>query len=103
MVSLYYLLPRLASLPRRMLFHCASIRVDVRSAMQQHIPLPNVHIPPHLAEICAILAAGLLRLRSRTAAKSAAAAVESRDRGDIRLHSTAPQRRHATRTNRRLA
>jgi hypothetical protein len=63
----------------------------------------NLHLPPDLAELCAILAKGILRLRSRTAAKSAAAAVECRDRGDIRLHSAAPQRRHANRTNRRPA
>ena len=28
---------------------------------------PNPHLPPHLREVCALLAAGLLRLRSRTA------------------------------------
>lgn len=27
----------------------------------------NQHLPPHLREICSILAAGLVRLRSRTA------------------------------------
>jgi len=35
--------------------------------MQHHIASPNLHLPPHLREICAILAAGLLRLRSRSA------------------------------------
>ena len=30
-------------------------------------PTPNPHLPPHLREVCALLAAGLLRLRSRTA------------------------------------
>lgn len=63
----------------------------------------NNHLPPNLAEICAILAKGILRLRSRTATESTNTAAQGRDRGDIRLHSAAPQRRHANRTNRRLA
>ena len=61
------------------------------------------HLPPHLREVCAILARGVLRLRSRAAPENADTVAESRDHGDIRLHSTAPQRRHANRTNRRLA
>jgi len=61
------------------------------------------HVPPDLAEICAILAKGILRLRSRTATENTNTAAQGRDRGDIRLHSAAPQRRHANRTNRRLA
>ena len=28
---------------------------------------PNLHLPPHLREVCAILARGLARLRSRDA------------------------------------
>jgi hypothetical protein len=64
---------------------------------------PNPHLPPHLREVCAILAAGLVRLRSRMATENADAAAEGGDGGDIRLHSTAPQRRHANRTNRRPA
>ena len=28
---------------------------------------PNLHLPPHLREVCDILAAGLVRLRSRDA------------------------------------
>ena len=71
--------------------------------MQQNIPLPPPHLPPHLAELCAILAKGILRLRSRTATESTNTVAQGRDRGDIRLHSTAPQRRHANRTNRRPA
>jgi hypothetical protein len=101
--TLYYLLYRSASLAGETLFHRASIRVDALSAMQKNIPHPNPHLPPDLAEIGAILAAGLLRLRSRTAEERARHAAESRGHGDIRLHSTAPRRRHATRTNRRLA
>ena len=67
------------------------------------MPLPkpiNHHLPPHLREVCSILAAGLLRLRSRAAEE---AAREAADRGDGCLHFPAHQRRHANRTNRRLA
>jgi len=60
----------------------------------------NAHLPPHLREVCAILAAGLLRLRSRAAEE---AACEAADQGDRLLHFPAPQRLHANRTNRRLA
>jgi hypothetical protein len=58
------------------------------------MPLPhaNTHLPPHLREVCDILARGLLRLHSRAAAREALAPVNS---GDIRLHFTAPQRRYA--------
>ena len=53
---------------------------------------PNPHLPPHLREVCDILARGLLRLRSRGMAVEV---VETAEHGDIRLHSTAPQRRYA--------
>ena len=58
------------------------------------MPLPhaNPHLPPHLREVCDILARGLLRLRSRAAAPEAPPKV---DTGDIRLHFQAPQRRYA--------
>ena len=58
------------------------------------MPLPdtNPHLPPHLREVCDILARGLLRLRSRAAAREAPAPL---DTGDIRLHFQAPQRRYA--------
>jgi len=58
------------------------------------MPLPhaNPHLPPHLREVCNILARGLLRLRSRAAPPVAPAPVDSRD---IRLHFQAPQRRYA--------
>ena len=52
----------------------------------------NLHLPPHHREVCSILAAGLLRLRSRAAAREAPAPL---DTGDIRLHFQAPQRRYA--------
>ena len=54
--------------------------------------IPNPHLPPHLREVCDILARGLLRLRSRATPPVAPAKV---DTGDIRLHFQAPQRRYA--------
>ena len=60
----------------------------------------NSHLPPHLREVCSILAVGLLRLRSRVAEE---AAREAADRGDRLLHFPAPQRVDANRTNRRPA
>ena len=56
---------------------------------------PNPHLPESLQEVCAILALGILRLRSRMAAESATSPAQARERGDNRLHSTAQQRRHA--------
>ena len=58
------------------------------------MPLPhaNPHLPAHLREVCDILARGLLRLRSRGAPAESA---ETADGGDIPLHFTAHQRRHA--------
>ncbi len=58
------------------------------------MPLPhaNPHLPPHLREVCDILARGLVRLRSRGAAAESA---ETTDGRDIPLHFTAKQRRHA--------
>ena len=60
----------------------------------------NPHLPPHLREVCDILARGLLRLRSRAAAREAPVPAAN---GEIRLHFPAPQRRDANRTNRRNA
>jgi len=54
--------------------------------------IPNLHLPPHLREVCDILARGLLRLRSRGMPPEV---VETAEYGDIRLHFTAPQRRYA--------
>lgn len=53
---------------------------------------PNPHLPPHLREVCHILARGLVRLRSRGASAESA---DTADRSDIPLHFTAHQRRHA--------
>ena len=60
----------------------------------------NPHLPPHLVEVCDILARGLLRLRSRTAEKSDD---QPADRGERLLHFTAHQRSHANPTKRRDA
>ena len=59
------------------------------------LPTTNAHLPPHLRELCDILARGILRLRSRTAEDLARDVRETSGSGDIRLHSTAHQRRHA--------
>lgn len=61
------------------------------------MPLPtiNTHLPPHLREVCDILARGLLRLRSRAAEDHARDAETALGVGEFRLHSTARQRRHA--------
>jgi hypothetical protein len=52
----------------------------------------NLHLPPHLREVCEILARGLLRLRSRAAEKNAR---PTGDDGERLLHFPATQRRHA--------
>ena len=52
----------------------------------------NLHLPPHLREVCDLLARGMLRLRSRTANERAR---ETGEAGEFRLHLTAHQRRHA--------
>ena len=58
-------------------------------------PNLNRHLPPHLREVCDLLARGLLRLRSRAAEDLARDAEQVGGWGDVRLHSTARQRRHA--------
>ncbi|MFN3626126.1 MAG: hypothetical protein ACK4TP_18990, partial [Hyphomicrobium sp.] len=52
----------------------------------------NQSLPPHLREVCDLLARGLLRLRSRAAEE---AAREDAAAGDTRLHFVPTQRRHA--------
>jgi hypothetical protein len=54
--------------------------------------IPNPYLPPHLREVCGILALGLLRLRSRVGQGTSPAPANT---GDIRLHFQAPQRRYA--------
>ncbi len=55
----------------------------------------NFHLPPHLREVCAILATGLVRLRSRTAEEFARDAAQAGGPGESSLHSTAEQSGHA--------
>ena len=57
--------------------------------------LTNAHLPPHLREVCGILAAGLVRLRSHDAEDDVQNSDQARGAGEVRLHSTAHQRRHA--------
>ncbi len=60
-------------------------------------PTPNPHLPPHLREVCALLAAGLLRLSGRTAQDLAQdAALHAREPVESSLHSPADQSGHAT-------
>lgn len=66
--------------------------MQARSHTPSHI---HSHLPPHLREVCDILSRGLLRLRSRSAEDLARDAANVPALGDIRLHSTAHQRRHA--------
>ena len=64
-------------------------------------PLPaKPHLPPHLREVCDLLARGLMRLRSRTAEE---AARDGADRGERLLHFPAGQRLDANPTKRRVA
>ena len=67
------------------------------------MPLPtptNSQLPPHLREVCDLLARGLVRLRSRAAEE---AVRDAADRGERLLHFSAAQRLHANRTHRRDA
>jgi hypothetical protein len=49
-------------------------------------PLPNLHLAPHLREVCALLAAGLVRLRAHTAEDLARDAEQAQARGESSLH-----------------
>ena len=53
---------------------------------------PNPQLPPHLREVCDLLARGLLRLRSRAAEEAAPAAGGE---SVVRLHSVPGQRLRA--------
>lgn len=59
------------------------------------LPVTNPHLPPHLREVCDLLARGVLRLRSRAAEDLARDAEQAGGSREVRLHSTARQRRHA--------
>jgi len=54
---------------------------------------PNPQLPPHLREVCDIIARGLVRLRSRDMQVEATDTAYSRE---IPLHFTARQRSHVT-------
>jgi hypothetical protein len=63
-------------------------------------PANLIHLPPHLREVCQLLAVGLVRLRSRTADDIA------RDlgvHGESSLHTDRDQSVSSNRTNRRPA
>jgi hypothetical protein len=60
----------------------------------------NITLPPHLREVCVLLARGLTRLRSRMAEE---ATRQTDDQGDNSLRDTAHQRGHANPTSRRRA
>ena len=71
---------------------------------RDRLPLNALHqLPPHLREVCAILAAGLLRLRSRAAENLARDSADCAAPGESSLHFTADQSVCANRTNRRAA
>ena len=57
-------------------------------------------LPPHLREVCDLLARGLLRLKSRTAEE---AVRDGADRGERLLHFPPSQRLDANPTKRRVA
>ena len=54
-------------------------------------PVPNLHLPPHLREVCALLATGLVRLRAHTAEDLARDAETTRVVGESSLHFRAEQ------------
>jgi hypothetical protein len=59
-------------------------------------PRPDLHhLPPHLREVCAILATGLVRLRRRTAEDLARDAAMAGAERESSLHYTARQSVHA--------
>ena len=66
-------------------------------------PNNKPHLPPHLAEICDILARGLVRLHSRARQQSARNGDDKAGDREFRLHFRSPERRHAKPSNRRLA
>ena len=86
-------------------FRLLGMAVDRRATMITNCTslAKNDHLPPHLRGVCAILAKGLARLRSRDAEEAAPDAAQARGSGEVRLHSTAHQRLHATPRRKGLA
>ena len=72
----------------------------MHSSVSTRAPTDNAHLPPHMQELCDLLARGLLRLRSRDAEELAR---QTDDQGDNSLRDTAHQRGHANPTSRRRA
>jgi hypothetical protein len=64
---------------------------------------PNLHLPPNLREICAILATGLVRLSRNSALEVGANAVRVGSEVQVPLHIQARQSGGATPTQRRDA
>ena len=61
------------------------------------------HLPPHLREVCILLAAGLVRLRRRTAEEAAREMAKVGPVGENVLHFTADQSVHAVPSERTTA
>lgn len=66
-------------------------------------PGPNPPLPPNLRQVCAILAAGLVRLRGHTAEELAREAAGAGGLAEGSLHFLARQSGHATPPPRRDA
>jgi len=64
---------------------------------------PNPYLPPHLREVCALLAAGLVRLRRHTSDDAVRDGAQFGDEGESSLHFVADQSGHANPTPRRQA
>src|SRR3954453_2582703 len=76
-------------------FHCSFASAGQSWRRTMTAPPANPQLPPHLRELCTILAAGLVRLRRRTAAEFARDAEQAAARGESSLHFTARQSVHA--------
>ena len=63
----------------------------------------GLHLPPHLREICTILAAGLVRLRRHTAEEVANDPACARDQGENSSHFVAQRSGHANPRDRECA
>jgi hypothetical protein len=58
---------------------------------------PNPHLSLDLQEVCAVVAAGLVRLRRHTADDLARDVAQAGDQGDVSLHIVGQQSSHAVR------
>jgi len=71
--------------------------------MTVSLPTRLSHLPPHLREICVILAAGLVRLQRHTAEELARDAAWAEAEAESSLHFVAHQSGHANPIQRREA